>query len=186
MLTHRNLVANIQQIASNAHIEPAESTPAFLPFFHIYGLEVLVNLYLSQGACLLTLPRFDLEMFLRLIQEHRCRKLWIVPPVGIALAKHPMVDQYDLTSLQQILSGAAPMGSASDRTDPRQARLQDVPGLRDDRVEPGQPFLGPRQLSRRRLRTDRCRAPVAASAIPRPAKTSARDMTASCWCAARR
>ena len=119
--THRNLVANLVQIHKNANILPGESTPAFLPFFHIYGLEVLVNLYLYSGSCLLTMPRFDLELFLRLIQEHRCEKLWIVPPVGIALAKHPMVDQFDLSSLTQVLSGAAPMGG--DLTEQIHARL---------------------------------------------------------------
>lgn len=121
MLTHRNLVANLCQIAPGCNVQPGERTPAFLPFFHIYGMEVLVNLYLHRGACLVTMPRFDLELFLRLIQEHRCQKLWVVPPVGIALAKHPMVDNFDLSSLSQIMTAAAPMGA--DMTEAIRARL---------------------------------------------------------------
>jgi acyl-CoA synthetase (AMP-forming)/AMP-acid ligase II len=43
---------------------------AFLPFFHIYGMTVLMNLFLERARRLVTMPRFDLELFLRLIQEH--------------------------------------------------------------------------------------------------------------------
>lgn len=57
------------------------------------------------------MPRFDLEQFLRHVQEHRAKKLWIVPPVAIALAKHPMIDQFDLSSVEQVNSAAAPLGA---------------------------------------------------------------------------
>jgi 4-coumarate--CoA ligase len=110
MLSHRNLVANQDQTLAVAGLEPGEITPAFLPFFHIYGLHVL-NVYLSAGAALLTMPRFDLEQFLSLSERYRARRLWIVPPVAIALAKHPMVERYDLSSVQSVLSAAAPLGA---------------------------------------------------------------------------
>lgn len=110
MLSHRNLVANIAQSAAVSGIKPTDTTIAFLPFFHIYGMTVLMNLFLNQRAKLVTLPRFDLEMFLRLIQEHRATRLYIVPPVALALAKHPLVEQFDVSSVTQIFSGAAPMG----------------------------------------------------------------------------
>jgi acyl-CoA synthetase (AMP-forming)/AMP-acid ligase II len=111
MLTHRNLVANVQQVADSLKLVPGEKTPAFLPFFHIYGMSVLLNFYLASGGTLLTLPRFDLELFLRLTQDHRCERLFIVPPVAIALAKHPMVAQFDLSSVKHMISGAAPLGA---------------------------------------------------------------------------
>ena len=111
MLSHRNLVVNVDQILAVGDIDPGEITPAFLPFFHIYGLEVLVNCYLAAGAGLATLPRFDLELFLRLAQDHRAKRLWVVPPVAIALAKHPIIDQYDLSSIVQVNSAAAPLGA---------------------------------------------------------------------------
>jgi 4-coumarate--CoA ligase len=110
MLCHANLVANVEQTLAVATIEPGEVTPAFLPFFHIYGMVPVMNGYLARGACLATMPRFDLALCLDLIQRHRARNLWIVPPVAIALAKHPLVGEYDLSSLQQITSGAAPLG----------------------------------------------------------------------------
>ena len=110
MLTHRNLVANVDQVMAVASIRPDETSPAFLPFFHIYGMQVAMNVYLAAGATPVTMPRFDLEQFLRLIETYRCRRLFIVPPVAVALAKHPIVDQFDLSSLEQVISGAAPLG----------------------------------------------------------------------------
>lgn len=110
MLTHANLAANVDQALAVATIDPDETSPAFLPFFHIYGMQVAMNVYLAAGATPVTMPRFDLEQFLRLIEAHRCRRLWLVPPVAVALAKHPMVEQFDLSSLEQVTSGAAPLG----------------------------------------------------------------------------
>ena len=110
MLTHRNLVANVSQSAAMAGITQDDVAIAFLPFFHIYGMTVLMNLFLQQRARLVTMPRFDLEMFLRLIETHRATRLYIVPPVALALAKHPLVDQFDVSSVVEVFSGAAPLG----------------------------------------------------------------------------
>ncbi len=110
MLTHRNLVANVRQAAAVADIRPTDTAIAFLPFFHIYGMTVLMNLFLNQRAKLVTMPRFDLEMYLSLIQAHQATRLYIVPPVALGLAKHPMVDEYDVSSVTQVFCGAAPLG----------------------------------------------------------------------------
>ncbi|WP_347312387.1 AMP-binding protein [Defluviimonas sp. SAOS-178_SWC] len=111
MLTHRNLVANVDQIMASRPVAPGEWTVGFLPFFHIYGMTVLANLYLGAGGGVVTMPRFDLELFLRLIQDHRTRQAFCVPPVVLALAKHPMVDKFDLSGLKYVFSGAAPLGA---------------------------------------------------------------------------
>jgi acyl-CoA synthetase (AMP-forming)/AMP-acid ligase II len=111
MLTHRNLVVNIDQAMANTDVDPGELTVAFLPLFHIYGLEVLMNIYLAAGGGLVTMPRFDLEQFLTLVEKHRTPRLWIVPPVALALAKHPLVDRFDLSHIVQINSAAAPLGA---------------------------------------------------------------------------
>ena len=121
MLTHRNLSANVDQTLASAEFEPGETTVAFLPFFHIYGLECLMNIALAAGGALVTMPRFDLEMFLDLSARHRARRMYVVPPVMIALAKHPLVAQFDLSAIEQINSGAAPLGG--DVTDAVAARL---------------------------------------------------------------
>ncbi len=109
MLTHRNLVVNVDQAMMMMPVRAGEWTVGFLPFFHIYGLTALMNLYLSAGAGLVTLPRFDLEMFLRLCAEHRTPTIWCAPPVVVALAKHPMVDTFDLSAVKRLFSGAAPL-----------------------------------------------------------------------------
>ena len=111
VLSHRNLVVNVDQVQSMLELTEADSTVAFLPFFHIYGLNVLMNPFLAAGACIVTMPRFDLEALLGHIQRHRVEKLYIAPPVAIALAKHPMIDQFDLSSLRIIMSAAAPLGA---------------------------------------------------------------------------
>jgi acyl-CoA synthetase (AMP-forming)/AMP-acid ligase II len=111
MLTHRNLVANLGQTEACVTPSGHEVFLAFLPFFHIYGMQVLMNLGLSVGATVVTMPRFDLEQSLQLVQQHEVTRFFVVPPVVLALAKHPIVEQYDLSSLKQIFSGAAPLGA---------------------------------------------------------------------------
>jgi acyl-CoA synthetase (AMP-forming)/AMP-acid ligase II len=111
MLTHYNLVANCVQTEPCVELRDHEVVMAFLPFFHIYGMEVLMNLQLSVGATIITMPRFDLQQALELTQEHKITRFYAVPPVVLALAKHPLVDQYDLSSLVQVFSGAAPLGA---------------------------------------------------------------------------
>ena len=109
MLSHRNLVANVEQSRGLLDVGPDDRLLALLPFFHIYGLTVLLNLALRQRARLVTMPRFELPEFLRIIQEHRCSYLFIAPPVAVALTKHPLVAEYDLSSVHTALSGAAPL-----------------------------------------------------------------------------
>jgi acyl-CoA synthetase (AMP-forming)/AMP-acid ligase II len=109
-LSHRNLVINVDQIATAAEFQQGETAAAFLPFFHIYGMTVMMNMHLACGGLLVTMPRFDLDLFLRLCQNHKSRRMWIVPPVALALAKHPLVDEFDLSQIDQVFSGAAPMG----------------------------------------------------------------------------
>ncbi len=110
MLSHQNLVANIEQLAGHLPLAEDEVAFAVLPFFHIYGMQVLMNFMLSRGATIVTAPRFDMVQMLELTQEHRITRLFLVPPIVLALAKHPIVDEYDLSSVKQIFSGAAPLG----------------------------------------------------------------------------
>jgi acyl-CoA synthetase (AMP-forming)/AMP-acid ligase II len=111
MLTHGNLVANLVQSAAALPLHGEDVVIAVLPFFHIYGLQVILNGGLRAGATLVVLPRFDLETFLRAIQQHRATWAFVVPPIALALAKHPAVDGFDLSSLRQVLSGAAPLSA---------------------------------------------------------------------------
>lgn len=111
MLSHRNLVVNIDQGLAVIRILADETMVAFLPFFHIYGMNVLMNTHLAAGARLVCMPRFDLPTFLGFVQQYRVRMVMAVPPVANALAKHPLVDQYDVSSLKVFVSAAAPLGA---------------------------------------------------------------------------
>jgi acyl-CoA synthetase (AMP-forming)/AMP-acid ligase II len=102
MLTHRNLIANILQTDGTGHLrDGADTLICFLPFFHIYGLVVIMLLGLRSGATLVVMPRFELERYLDLVERHRATMLHVVPPVVLALAKSPAAGGRDYCVLQQ-------------------------------------------------------------------------------------
>ena len=109
MLTHRNLIADICQLDVPQALGEEEVVFAVPPFFHIYGV-LLMNLALAKGATLVTLPRFELAAFLRAVEEHRVTRAYVVPPIVLALAKQPIVDEFDVSTLKLITCGAAPLG----------------------------------------------------------------------------
>jgi acyl-CoA synthetase (AMP-forming)/AMP-acid ligase II len=109
VLTHRNLVANLLQIAEMGSVTAETKILAVLPFFHIYGMTVMMNQGLHARATVITMAKFDLPEFLRIISEYQIQRVYIAPPVAVALAKHPIVDQYDLSCIDIIFSGAAPL-----------------------------------------------------------------------------
>jgi acyl-CoA synthetase (AMP-forming)/AMP-acid ligase II len=115
MLTHRNIVANLCQVTAVSTLDKSadntNATPAFAPFFHIYGLLYFVNVYPASLGTIITMPRFDLETFLRLASDHKSINLWVVPPVALLLANHPLVEEYDLSAVELIFCAAAPLSS---------------------------------------------------------------------------
>lgn len=113
MLSHHNLVANVEQARRVIDLAADDRVLAVLPFFHIYGMTVLLNLALSVRSSIVTMPRFDLADFLSLIERHGCTFLFVAPPIVVALAKHPMVDDVDVSSVRTIFSGAAPLDGAT-------------------------------------------------------------------------
>ncbi|OED36361.1 AMP-dependent synthetase [Chromatiales bacterium (ex Bugula neritina AB1)] len=113
MLTHHNVVANICQIHGLEGYKPTapdDVVIGVLPFFHIYGMVVIMIAALVTGSKIITMPRFDMEQFLALIEQYKVTRAALVPPIIIGLTKHPAVDLYDLSSLEYINSGAAPLG----------------------------------------------------------------------------
>lgn len=111
MLTHYNLVANLRQMDGLDYFHRDDTLLCVLPLFHIYGLVVVLNMGLHLGATVVTMPRFDLEQFLDMIQKYRVTLSHAVPPIILKLAKDPIVDNYDFLSLKVIFSGAAPLGA---------------------------------------------------------------------------
>jgi acyl-CoA synthetase (AMP-forming)/AMP-acid ligase II len=121
MLTHRNLVANLAQIDALERPD-LRALIGVLPFFHIYGMVVVMNFGLMRGATVVTLPRFELEPFLKALQDWPIAVAHIVPPIAVALAKHPAVEHYNLRHVETMFCGAAPLAAAV--TDAVQQRLQ--------------------------------------------------------------
>ena len=125
MLCHRNLVAHNVQIEAQVdagHPGIDDRIIAVLPFFHIFGMTVNMNLGLTNGSALIIMPGFDPQQFLRVIEQHRVTHAFLVPPIILFLANHPLINDYDISSLKYIMSGAAPLGeeqvlAASQRID---------------------------------------------------------------------
>jgi len=85
-----------------------ETIIGYLPFFHIYGFMYLYFL-LKVGGTTVTMPRFIPDKFLEYLQKYKVKVLNLVPPIAQFLAKHPLVDNYDLSSCRLAFSGAAPL-----------------------------------------------------------------------------
>src|SRR5262245_24532653 len=113
MLTHYNLVANLCQAAHMPNFDAfgeRDIVMAVLPYFHIYGMVVIMMLGLAGGGTIVSMPRFDLQEFLGLVQKYHATVLPLVPPIVLGMVKHPAVAQYDLSSVRLVFSGAAPLG----------------------------------------------------------------------------
>lgn len=129
MLTHRNLVANVCQMEHVIVYADGEVALAALPFFHIYGMQVLMNGVLANGGTVITMPRFDMVDALTLCQEQKVTRFFAVPPMVLGLAKAPVVDDFDLSSLVQIFCGAAPLGAELQEEASRRVGCQVVQGF---------------------------------------------------------
>jgi acyl-CoA synthetase (AMP-forming)/AMP-acid ligase II len=112
MLTHTNLVSNVLQTSAVQQIGPGEAVAAVLPFFHIYGLNTIMNHVLWAGGTLVCMRRFVIEDFLAAIERYRISRVYAAPPIILALAKEPCVADADLSSVRSLFSGAAPLDPA--------------------------------------------------------------------------
>jgi acyl-CoA synthetase (AMP-forming)/AMP-acid ligase II len=114
--THAGAVATLRGFASFplTNLGREDVVAGLIPMAHIFG-SVMLNATLRAGARIVTLPRFDLEAFLAMVQEHCVTTVAAVPPLARALARHPLVDRYDLSSLRLVLIGAAPCPTEIER-----------------------------------------------------------------------
>ncbi|BGP39960.1 hypothetical protein JCM10449v2_003918 [Rhodotorula kratochvilovae] len=83
---------------------------AVLPLNHIYGLTKLVHWPVMMGNPVVVMPKFEIKPLCQYIERYRCTFLMLVPPIALHLARDPIVDQFDVSSLRMIISGAAPLG----------------------------------------------------------------------------
>ena len=109
MLTHRNLVANVEQAWNSMPLAEDDVLVGVLPFFHTYGQTVVLNMGLAKGSKIVTMPRFDLDQLLGIIERHGVTWLHVAPPVILVLATAPLVEGRDFSKLKLVISGAAPL-----------------------------------------------------------------------------
>ena len=118
MLTHYNLVCNVVQIKEwiNEWVSDRlgeEVTQqyglAVMPFFHSYGMTVVMNAGLTLPSGMVLLPRFEVDVLLELIKQYRPKIFPGVPTIYAAIANHPDADKYNIDAIEICNSGAAPM-----------------------------------------------------------------------------
>jgi len=116
MLTHRNIVSQLYQLGTHddaVKLTKEDTLLAVLPFFHIYGMVLLMELAVWSGAKVVTVPKFVPDVYLNLLKQHNVTIAHVAPPLISFLAKHPSVDQVlPLPALRELFSGAAPLGDA--------------------------------------------------------------------------
>jgi 4-coumarate--CoA ligase len=112
ILTHGNFIAASLMVTMDQAMagEMHDVFLCFLPMFHVFGLAVITYSQLQMGNAVVSMGKFEFEMVLKTIEKHRVTDMWVVPPVVLALAKQDMVKKYDISSLRNIGSGAAPLG----------------------------------------------------------------------------
>ncbi|XP_011143611.1 4-coumarate--CoA ligase 2 [Harpegnathos saltator] len=120
MLTHRNLVSNINMceysLGDNKFLPTTDTfqdvIPAVLPFFHIYGLNGMLLPGLSKGRKFVTIPKFVPEIYLSVLEKTKATVLYCVPPLILFMATSPFMKNHHLESVDKIFSGAAPLAQS--------------------------------------------------------------------------
>ena len=111
MLTHRNILANVVQIAAwfpGVRVG-GERFLAILPFFHVFGMTVAMNFMLYTGSTAILVPRFEINGFLKTLQGTKPTIFPGVPTIFVAIVNHPKIDRFDLSSIRFCITGSAPM-----------------------------------------------------------------------------
>ncbi|MBA0784358.1 hypothetical protein Gotri_001942, partial [Gossypium trilobum] len=112
VLTHGNFIAAAlmvtmdQELAGDMH----RVFLCVLPMFHVFGLAVIVYGQLQKGNALVSMSKFDFGLLLKNVEKYKATHLWVVPPIVLAMAKQSIVKKFDLSSVREIGSGAAPLG----------------------------------------------------------------------------
>ena len=109
-LTNQNLLANIFQGQESVEYDERDVLMSVLPFFHIYGMMVLLHNCINVGAKQVIMPKFEMEPYMKLIEAHKASLLFVAPPIVVGFVKHPVVQTVKRDSVRLIFSGAAPLG----------------------------------------------------------------------------
>ncbi|XP_071909044.1 4-coumarate--CoA ligase 2-like [Coffea arabica] len=120
MLTHKGLVTSVAQQVDgenpNLYFHKEDVILCVLPLFHIYSLNSVLLCGLRVGAAILIMQKFEINALMELVQKYKVTIAPFVPPIVLEIAKSPVVDKYDLSSIRMVMSGAAPMGKELEDT----------------------------------------------------------------------
>ncbi|RZC35101.1 AMP-binding domain containing protein [Asbolus verrucosus] len=127
MLTHASILVSMVHAGDPLVIDlnPQESVIAFLPFFHIFGQYITLGSIL-HGSKFVILDKFVPDRFLQTIQDHRITKLFAVPPILLFLVKSPLVEKYDVSSITNILCGAASISQELEKMVEKRLKLESI------------------------------------------------------------
>src|SRR5699024_5432335 len=111
MLTHHNLVANVQMCRHWLYKseEGKEVVLGVLPFFHVYGMTTVMNMSIMMGSKMVLLPKFDAAEVLKTIHKQRPTLFPGAPTIYVGLLNHRDLKKYDLSSIEACISGSAPL-----------------------------------------------------------------------------
>ncbi|MCB9988242.1 MAG: long-chain fatty acid--CoA ligase [Rhodospirillales bacterium] len=111
MLTHANIVANLEQSARwfPQRREGQEKMLGVLPFFHVFAMTAIMNMSVRCGFEIIATPRFELDETLKIIHKKKPHFFPAVPAIYSAINNHKNLDSHDLTSLRYCVSGGAPL-----------------------------------------------------------------------------
>jgi long-chain acyl-CoA synthetase len=112
MLTHRNLIASLAQVRSFLlfeHQDAQDIALAIMPFFHVYGMNGLLNMATYLASTLVLIPQPEIKSIVDAIVAERPTFFTGVPALFVALNNYHSIDQVDLTSIKAVFSGAAPL-----------------------------------------------------------------------------
>ncbi|EAA11995.3 AGAP004655-PA [Anopheles gambiae str. PEST] len=113
-LTQRNVIASVSLLSVlEASFEVPVVVLGVIPWFHAFGCLTLINVICNKLK-LVSLPKFEEGLFLSCIENYRCSFVFVVPPLMVFLAKHPLVDNYDLSCINTLLCGAAPLSKETE------------------------------------------------------------------------
>ncbi|KAK6773532.1 hypothetical protein RDI58_028770 [Solanum bulbocastanum] len=134
MLTHKGLVTSVAQQVDGENptlfFHSEDVILCISPLFHIYALDSVLLCGLRVGAAILLMKKFDIVTCLELVQKYKVTIGPFVPPIILAIAKCPIVDNYDLSSVRIVISGAAPLGK----------KLEEVVGTKFPNAKLGQGY----------------------------------------------
>ncbi|XP_015126624.1 4-coumarate--CoA ligase 1 [Diachasma alloeum] len=111
MLSHKNILAASRCAHLLDFVPTGHGIPVvmfFLPLFHGYGLATMLTV-IQANATAVMMKSFEPKLFCESVQKYRVTFIPLVPPIMGFLAKHPIVDNYDFSSVREIVCGAAPL-----------------------------------------------------------------------------